>query len=131
MAGIEEQCGVGIGREPREALQRKVHVALTGIDCSHDLEANVSQYRGNILGVVTGIGKRNAGSLVVGISYHESDAPLRLQRRVGRPRRRGDALPWRDDDCRDQRHAGRRDNWLGELVGTNEAAKLTYETSPS
>ncbi len=76
MAGIEEQRRIGVDGQPRELLQLKLHVAPGRVDCGHNPEVKLLQYRRNVLRVVARIGKRHTGRIVGGVSHHQRDAAL-------------------------------------------------------
>ena len=65
MTGIVEQRGVGIGGEPGKLCHAEIHVALVGIDRLNHLEAERTKRRGDVLGIVFGIGESKARIVII------------------------------------------------------------------
>ena len=74
--------------QPREALQRQIHVALDGVDRGDHFEAEIPQHRGNVLRVVSGVRQRDVRGFVIGVADHQGNAPFRP--RVGARRNHDD-----------------------------------------
>ncbi|MGA2794517.1 MAG: hypothetical protein ABSE69_13490 [Roseiarcus sp.] len=75
MSAVIKDDGVGALRGAREVVDRTLHARLIEIYESSDLEPQVSQFRGDVFGVVRRIGQRRHRAIRA-VAHHQGDARL-------------------------------------------------------